>query len=322
MSNIGLIFLIMFIISSASIFVFFKAKRLIYLKKTSGIDLFQTRATISSIFGRRDFDKSDIEDLKTALIASDVGPDTAIKLLKSIDNIHNSDAAKNTLAENMINILGTMHHDNFSPPDGNVPKTILVVGVNGVGKTTTIAKLAYKYIKAENTVELVAADTFRAAAVEQLQTWGKRLGCDIVSQKAGADPASVVFDGLERAKTKNMDVVIVDTAGRIHTKNNLMDELKKICRVMKKSISNAPDETILILDATVGLNGLAQAKAFKESVDVTSVFLAKMDGTAKGGIALAIADELDVPISYIGTGEGVDDLEAFDPSLFVKNIIG
>ena len=205
---------------------------------------------------------------------------------------------------------GDIQNDVVFRKDG--PTVLLVVGVNGVGKTTTIAKLAYRYINRGKKVLLVAADTFRAGAVEQLTTWAERLKIGIVTGKPESDPASVAFDGMKKAKEENIDLVIVDTAGRLQTKNNLMLELGKIKRVMSKEIPDAPHETFLIIDATTGQNGVVQAKAFKEVTDLTGIVITKMDGTSKGGIILAIRDELGVPVRFIGLGEKMDDLEEFD----------
>jgi len=201
------------------------------------------------------------------------------------------------------------------------PWVVLVVGVNGVGKTTTIAKLAHLDRRAGLSPMLIAADTFRAAAVEQLEVWGKRVGAQVVKQKTGADPAAVVYDGLEAAQARGADTVYVDTAGRLHTKVNLMEELKKIHRTAAKKLPGAPHEVLLILDATTGQNALSQARLFHEAVGVTGIILTKLDGTAKGGMALAVAQETGLPIRYAGVGEGLDDLQPFDPEAFVAAIL-
>ncbi|MEF9971531.1 MAG: signal recognition particle-docking protein FtsY, partial [Oscillospiraceae bacterium] len=201
------------------------------------------------------------------------------------------------------------------------PSVVLVVGVNGVGKTTTIGKLAAKMTAEGKKVLLVAGDTFRAAAAEQLTIWAERAGCDIVRHEEGSDPAAVVFDGMAAAKARGVDVIIVDTAGRLHNKANLMNELNKITRIIGRELPDADKETLLVLDATTGQNGLIQAKQFKETADITGIVLTKLDGTAKGGIVFAIADEMELPVKYIGVGEGVDDLMVFEPSAFVEALL-
>ncbi len=200
---------------------------------------------------------------------------------------------------------------------GEKPFVILTVGVNGVGKTTTIGKLSSRFISEGNSVILAAADTFRAAAIEQLEIWAKRSGADIIKHQSGSDPAAVAFDAVEAAKARGIDIVIIDTAGRLHTKSQLMDELKKINRVIKKSIPDAPQEILLIVDATTGQNALRQAQIFNEAIGITGIALTKLDGTAKGGIIFAIKKELGIPVRLIGIGEGVDDLKDFDPEDFV-----
>jgi fused signal recognition particle receptor len=207
------------------------------------------------------------------------------------------------------------------PPRTAKPWVILMVGVNGVGKTTTIAKLAYREKRLGRNPMLIAADTFRAAAVEQLEIWGERVGAQVVKQKTGADPAAVVFDGLEAALARGVDTVFVDTAGRLHTKVNLMEELKKIHRTAVKKMAGAPHEILLILDATTGQNALSQARLFHEAVGVTGIVLTKLDGTAKGGMALAVSHETGLPIRYAGVGEGMTDLQPFDPEAFVAAIL-
>jgi fused signal recognition particle receptor len=198
------------------------------------------------------------------------------------------------------------------------PWVILFLGVNGVGKTTTIGKLAAQYRAAGKKVLLVAGDTFRAAAVEQLDIWGQRVGVDVIKHKAGSDPSAVVFDGMQAAKSRGIDVLLIDTAGRLHTKVHLIEELKKIRRIINREQPGAPHETLLVLDATTGQNGLQQARVFKEATDITGIVLTKLDGTAKGGVIVGIQEELGVPVKYIGVGEDVDDLQPFDPAGFVK----
>lgn len=200
----------------------------------------------------------------------------------------------------------------------NTPSIILVVGVNGVGKTTTIGKLGYKFVNEGKSVVFAAADTFRAAAIEQLEIWAKKVGADIIKHKSGADPAAIAFDALEHAKAQNKDIVIIDTAGRLHTKSPLMEELRKINRVLKKSIPEAPHETLLIVDATTGQNAIRQASLFNEAIGLTGVVVTKLDGTAKGGVIFAIKKEIGIPIKLIGIGEGIDDLKEFIPQEFVE----
>jgi fused signal recognition particle receptor len=198
------------------------------------------------------------------------------------------------------------------------PWVIIFLGVNGVGKTTTIGKLAAQYRADGKKVLLVAGDTFRAAAIEQLDAWGKRVGVDVVKHKAGADPSAVVFDGMQAAKSRNVDVLLIDTAGRLHTKVHLVDELKKIRRVITRELPDAPHETLLVLDATTGQNGLQQARVFKEATDISGIVLTKLDGTAKGGVIIGIYEELGVPVQFIGVGEDVEDLQPFEPESFVE----
>ncbi len=254
------------------------------------------------------------------LITSDIGADATDKIINLLrekvksGEIKNSDDVKSCLKNEMALLLGK------SQPlvtFGEKPFVILTVGVNGVGKTTTIGKLASRFISEGNSVILAAADTFRAAAIEQLEIWAKRSGADIVKHQSGSDPAAVAFDAVEAAKARGIDIVIIDTAGRLHTKSHLMDELKKINRVIKKSIPDAPQEILLIVDATTGQNALRQAQIFNEAIGITGIALTKLDGTAKGGIIFAIKKELGIPVRLIGIGEGVDDLKDFDPEDFV-----
>jgi fused signal recognition particle receptor len=219
------------------------------------------------------------------------------------------------LKQEMLNLLKL---DGRQPNESAAPRVTLVVGVNGSGKTTSIAKLAHSYKEAGKKVMLVAADTFRAAAIDQLKLWGERAGVEVVAHQPNADPGAVVYDALAAAKSRGIQEVIIDTAGRLHTKFNLMEELKKVKRVASKNDATAPHEVLLVMDATTGQNGLAQAKNFTEAVSVTGIFLAKLDGTSKGGIMLAIADELKIPVRYIGVGEKMDDMADFDPAGFVE----
>ncbi len=272
---------------------------------------------LSSILGRSSVDEAFWSDLESALIEADVGPDVTQRLLKSARNEKSCDCLKQVLADEMIRMLGrTSDAANVSP------HVVVVVGVNGVGKTTTIAKLAHRYQREGKKVLLVAADTFRAAAVEQLKEWGRRLGCEVVAQGTGADAAAVAFDGVSKAKAKGFDVVIIDTAGRLHTKGNLMDELGKVMRVIGRAMPGAPHEKILVIDATVGSNGLVQARQFNDAVGLTSVVVTKLDGTAKGGVLLAVSGELNLPVTHVGVGERMEDLKPFDAGEFVRAILG
>ena len=259
------------------------------------------------------------DELEQILIESDAGISFTLNVIEEVLNQSKKEHITDPKQINEILVdkmfvgyaeKGDIQNDVVFRKDG--PTVLLVVGVNGVGKTTTIAKLAHRYLSQGKKVLLVAADTFRAGAVEQLTTWAERLKIDIVTGKPESDPASVAYDGVKKAKEDNIDLVIVDTAGRLQTKNNLMLELGKIKRVMSKEIPDAPHETFLIIDATTGQNGVVQAKAFKEVTDLTGIVITKMDGTSKGGIILAIRDELGVPVRFIGLGEKMDDLEEFD----------
>lgn len=259
------------------------------------------------------------DELEQILIESDVGISFTLKVIEDVLNQSKKERISNPQKINEILVdkmfvdyaeKGDIQNDVVFKKEG--PTVLLVVGVNGVGKTTTIAKLAHRYLKQNKKVLLVAADTFRAGAIEQLTAWAQRLKIDIVTGQNESDPASVAYDGVKKAKENKIDLVIVDTAGRLQTKSNLMLELGKIKRVMAKEIEGAPHETFLIVDATTGQNGVVQAKAFKEVTDLTGIVITKMDGTSKGGIILAIRDELGVPVRFIGLGEKMDDLEEFD----------
>jgi fused signal recognition particle receptor len=273
--------------------------------------------------GRREVNAELLDDLEEMLITADLGVDTTLRLVEAIRDkvkrreLRDADRLKDALRAEMVQIL----KGPLAPLRLTKPWVILMVGVNGVGKTTTIAKLAHRdHARGLNPL-LIAADTFRAAAVEQLEIWGERIGAQVVKQKTGADPAAVVFDGLEAAQAREVDVVYVDTAGRLHTKVNLMEELKKIHRTATKKMPGAPHEILLILDATTGQNALSQVRLFHEAVGVTGLIITKLDGTAKGGMALAVAHETGLPIRYIGVGEGMDDLQPFDPEAFVAAIL-
>lgn len=267
------------------------------------------------------------DELEQILIESDVGISFTLKVIEDVLNQSKKERISNPQKINEILVdkmfvdyaeKGDIQNDVVFKKEG--PTVLLVVGVNGVGKTTTIAKLAHRYLKQNKKVLLVAADTFRAGAIEQLTAWAQRLKIDIVTGQNESDPASVAYDGVKKAKENNIDLVIVDTAGRLQTKSNLMLELGKIKRVMAKEIEGAPHETFLIVDATTGQNGVVQAKAFKEVTDLTGIVITKMDGTSKGGIILAIRDELGVPVRFIGLGEKMDDLEEFDLNKYLYGL--
>ncbi|MDG1675189.1 MAG: signal recognition particle-docking protein FtsY, partial [Flavobacteriales bacterium] len=281
---------------------------------------------ISRVFtGRRRIDDDLMDDLEEALILSDVGVDTTEAVLDRLRKRATWEAyvdqqeLMTMLREEVLGLItrdeGSAVSDStaFEVPRGNGPHVILIVGVNGVGKTTSIAKLAHRYKSQGLNVMLGAADTFRAAAVDQLKVWGQRVGVDVVSQGMGADPAAVAFDTLQAAVGRNADLVIVDTAGRLHNKVNLMNELGKIKRVMSKVVPEAPHEVWLVLDGSTGQNALEQAKRFTEVTDVTGLVLTKLDGTAKGGVVLAISDQLKVPVRFVGVGEKMEDLQEFHP---------
>ena len=262
------------------------------------------------------------EELEELLILADVGVNTTEKLISKVkqrvaeEKIGEGALVRAALQAEMVDILSVASQQ--ASADRAVPGVVLVVGVNGGGKTTSVAKLAHSLKKEGRSVILVAADTFRAAAIDQLKHWGQRLGVDVIAHQPGADPGAVVFDALQAARSRQVEEVIIDTAGRLHTKFNLMEELKKIKRVATKSDPTAPHEVVLVLDATTGQNGLTQAKYFTEAVGVTGIFLAKLDGTAKGGIVLAICDELQIPIKYIGVGEQLEDMATFNAESFVE----
>jgi len=274
-----------------------------------------------NLFDRASIGKEVWEELEELLISADVGVSTTEKLITIVKQRAAADKldgshVRSILKEEMIKILNVPTREanvNITPP-----RVYLVVGVNGSGKTTSIAKMAYKMKKEGKSVILAAADTFRAAAIDQLKKQGERAGVDVIAHQPGADPGAVVYDALQAAKSRGVDVVIIDTAGRLHTKFNLMEELKKVRRVAAKLDASAPHEVILVLDATTGQNGLTQARYFTEAVGVTGIFIAKLDGTAKGGIVLAICDELKVPIQLIGVGEGLEDMVTFDAAAFVE----
>jgi len=279
---------------------------------------------IGTIFQTRQWDESSFDAMEESLLTADVGAKATEKLLDALrrqspngaENLAQEMAAR--LQAAMIDMLqGSAPAPKITPLSVK-PWVVLFLGVNGVGKTTTIGKLAAQYRADGKKVLLVAGDTFRAAAVEQLDIWGQRVGVDVVKHKAGSDPSAVVFDGIQAAKSRGVDVLLIDTAGRLHTKVHLIEELKKIRRVIAREQPDAPHETLLVLDATTGQNGLQQARVFKEATDVTGIVLTKLDGTAKGGVIIGIQEELGVPVKYIGVGEDVEDLQPFDASRFVQ----
>ena len=280
-------------------------------------------AKVDQLFASRRAVNDDLfDELEELLIQADVSLRTTTKLVEGLrqdarkERMSEVEQVKTRLEERMAGILdGSVHEGlRISPTP---PSVFLIVGVNGVGKTTTIAKLANRFNKQGKKVILSAADTFRAAAIDQLEIWADRAGVDIVKHKPGADPTAVIFDTIQAAKSRNADVVIADTAGRLHTKSNLMEELKKMGRVIERELGRPADEVLLVLDATTGQNAVNQAREFLGAVNVTGIALAKLDGTAKGGIVVTIKDELGVPIKLVGLGEGMDDLEDFDPKEFV-----
>jgi fused signal recognition particle receptor len=280
--------------------------------------------------GKRVIDSSLLEELEEVLFASDIGVEITEQLVEGLrekanrESLDGPEQVKAVLKEEMISILEAgQDASRVGPIDKDhtgIPEVFMFVGVNGVGKTTTIAKVAHYYQGQGRTVLLVAGDTFRAAAIEQLQVWGDRLGVEVLSQKRGADPAAVVFDALSAAKARNIDKVLIDTAGRLHTKSNLMEELKKLQRVAGQQVPGAPHRVILVLDATTGQNAIAQSQVFAQVLGVTDIILAKLDGTAKGGVVIGISRDLTIPISFIGTGENLEDLELFNPKAFAEAI--
>ena len=288
------------------------------LKKTR--DAFVERVSDVLKPGKK-LEPEDYEALEAALLRADVGPATADRILEDVKErlAKGADDPGAAVREAVCAVVQPP-----APPAAPLPRphVTLVVGVNGTGKTTTIAKLAHRYKEAGDSVLLVACDTFRAAAGDQLEIWAERAGVEMVRQASGADPAAVAFDGMARAKSRNVERAIVDTAGRLHVKANLMAELDKIRRVIERGIPGAPHETLLVLDATVGQNGLAQAKEFGRILPITGIALTKLDGTAKGGVVLAIADGLKIPIRWVGVGEGMDDLVPFDPEEYAAALTG
>lgn len=272
------------------------------------------------VLGKKEIDADTLEELEEILITSDIGVKTTVELIRTLEQrlgrneLKDGEALRAALKEEILQRLSAHH----APLDitSRRPFVLLVIGVNGVGKTTTIGKLASRYSAAGNKVLLAAADTFRAAAAEQLVVWGERSGVDVIRHKEGADPSAVVFDACKAALARDVDILIVDTAGRLHTKVNLMEEMKKIRRIIGREIPDAPHETLLVVDAATGQNAVSQARLFKETAGVTGLALTKLDGTAKGGIVVAVSHEFALPVRYIGVGESIDDLRDFDPQEF------
>ena len=303
-------------------------------KETLDQGLEKTKQSVFSKLSRAVAGKSKVDDevldnLEEVLVTSDVGVGTTVKIIERIEervarDKYVSTAELNSILRDEIAALlaenNTEDHENWDLPADHQPYVILVVGVNGVGKTTTIGKLAYQFKASGKKVFLGAADTYRAAAVDQIKIWGERVGVPVVSQQMGADPASVAFDTLQSAKANGADVVLIDTAGRLHNKVGLMNELKKIKDVMKKVLPQAPDEVLLVLDGSTGQNAFEQAKQFSAVTQITSLAITKLDGTAKGGVVIGISDQLKVPVKYIGLGEQMDDLQLFNRREFVDSL--
>jgi fused signal recognition particle receptor len=297
------------------------------LKKSVGKTRSELAARVEGLFGGgRRLDQEQLKRLENALLAADLGVRTTRELLDAVRNAPKDDSLldpgelRGALKQQLLQVLRAVPAPPNGTTDGHRPHVIFVVGVNGTGKTTTIGKLAHRLRREGTTVLLCAGDTFRAAAVEQLAVWAERTGSEIIKQKAGADPAAVVYDGLAAARARNVDAVIVDTAGRLHTKSNLMAELDKMKRTAAKLIPGAPHDVLLVLDATTGQNGLAQAREFTAAAGVTGIVLTKLDGTARGGIVVAIMRELGLPVRFVGTGETAEDLVPFDAQTFVNSL--
>lgn len=312
------------------IFGFFNKSK----KETLDKGLEKTKQSVFSkltraVAGKSKVDDEVLDNLEEILITSDVGVDTTLKIIERIeervarDKYVSTGELNNILKDEIAALLSennTQDNDNWDLPETGNPYVILVVGVNGVGKTTTIGKLAHQFKQAGKSVYLGAADTFRAAAVEQICIWGERVGVPVVKQQMGSDPASVAFDTLSSAKANGADVVIIDTAGRLHNKIGLMNELKKIKDVMKKVMPEAPNEVLLVLDGSTGQNAFEQAKQFSAVTNITALAITKLDGTAKGGVVIGISDQLKVPVKYIGLGEGMEDLQLFNRKHFVDSL--
>lgn len=285
-----------------------------------------TEGMESLVLGEKKIDDDVLEELETRLLMADVGMEATQRIIADLtqrisrSELNNTDALMTALNEEMIKILQPVAIPLEVKPE-HKPTVILLVGINGAGKTTTIGKLAKKFQNDGKSVMLAAGDTFRAAAVEQLQVWGERNNIPVIAQGTGADTASVIYDAMESAKAKNIDVLLADTAGRLHTQSNLMEELKKVKRVMQKIDADAPHEIMLIVDASIGQNALAQAKEFNSALGLTGISVTKLDGTAKGGILFAIAEQIGIPVRFIGVGESIDDLQEFDAEKFTKALL-
>ena len=284
-----------------------------------------------AVAGKSKVDDEVLDELENVLVTSDVGVDTTLKIIKRIEERVARDKYVSTselttiLRQEIASLLtenGSADGDSFDLPSGTKPYVIMVVGVNGVGKTTTIGKLAHRFRQAGKSVVLGAADTFRAAAVEQLEIWSERVGVPIIKQQMGSDPASVAYDTVSSAVANGVDVVIIDTAGRLHNKVNLMNELTKIKRVMQKVVPDAPHEILLVLDGSTGQNAFEQARQFTAATEVNALAVTKLDGTAKGGVVIAISDQFKIPVKYSGLGEGIDDLQIFRKKEFVDSLFG
>ena len=296
----------------------------------------QTRQSVFSkisraIVGKSKVDEDVLDQLEEALITSDVGVETTLRIIERLeariarDKYMNTNELNSILCEEISSLLAeneTTQVNDFTAELPCKPYVIMVVGVNGVGKTTSIGKIANRLAKNGKKVVVAAADTFRAAAIEQLEIWGERIGVPVIKQKMGSDPASVAYDTLSSAKANDADVVIIDTAGRLHNKINLMNELSKIKNVMQKIVPDAPHEILLVLDGSTGQNAYEQAKQFSKATQINALAITKLDGTAKGGVVIGISDQFKIPVKYIGIGEGMDDLQLFDKQLFVKSLLG
>jgi fused signal recognition particle receptor len=325
-----IIFVHIYVYKDMGIFGLFNKKK----KETLDKGLEKTKQSVfeklsRAVAGKSKVDDDVLDDLEEVLITSDVGVETTVKIIRRIeervarDKYVSTSELNGILRDEIANLMtenNTEDADSWDLPCDHKPYVILVVGVNGVGKTTTIGKLAYQFKNSGKKVYLGAADTFRAAAVEQISIWGERVGVPVIKQQMGSDPASVAFDTLQSAKANDADVVIIDTAGRLHNKVGLMNELKKIKEVMKKVLPEAPDEVMLVIDGSTGQNAFEQAKQFSAVTNITSLAVTKLDGTAKGGVVIGISDQLKVPVKYIGLGEGMEDLQLFNKREFVDSL--